>query len=114
MNNTSIAHLHPRRRLLHKAFSKALEQRLTHPATITRSVVDDCMDDATHIDDRIMELEPKSFMEAKLQLDIACDRVCLEWGEKLDEQDEFFAEEVKTLHNAVVNLWKFCTVSNNA
>jgi len=111
---TCIANLFPRRQLLHSAFAKALDQHLLDKSSIKRSDVYACMDDASHIDDKIMELEPTSFMEAKLQLGIACERICLEWGDKLDEQDELFADDVKALQEAVVNLWKFCSVKNNS
>jgi len=110
----SIANLFPRRQLLHSAFAKALDQHLLDKSSIQRSDVYACMDDASHIDDKIMELKPTSFMEAKLQLDIACERICLEWGDKLYEQEDFFTDEVKSLQDAVVNLWKFCSVKNNS
>jgi hypothetical protein len=111
---TSIARLSPIWKKLHEDYSKAIKMRLADTAAISSSALEDVQNDAMHIDDKLLSLEPTCISEAALQLEIALSCLCLEWGEKLEDQDEWASEYVKAAQKAVVDLWRFSGVRHNA
>ena len=93
------------------AANRALTQRLKDETSIVWTYVEDTLDDAAFIDERILSLKPTSINEAALQLRIALSYACPDMGDKLHDADESQADHAKSVVDAVVALWGFCADS---
>ena len=92
------------------AANRALTQRHDDETSIRWSDVEDTIDDAAFIDERILSLMPTSINEAALQLRVALSYACPDFGDKLQDADESQSDHAKAVVDAVVALLGFCTV----
>ena len=104
--NNSISGLYRRYKLTDKAFSRACENYKKYTADEITLIMEDCI----HFMEIILEHEPKCFFEAKVKLDVAVNKLAIEFGERLEDSDGYDEDVKAEIWSALSALIKFSRV----